>query len=113
MATAQAGGGVGPSVKKVLKRFCQFLSPVKVLRRIRVSIAHSPDGTGTPHGRRALQTSIAALDVAFSIAGAIPGVGTTVKGSLEALCKILRGIEVRRIRDISAARSRLPAHVRM
>jgi hypothetical protein len=100
-------------VKKILKRFCQFLSPVKVLRRIRISTAHSPDGTRTSRGRHALQTSIAALDVAFSIAETIPGVGTAVKGSLEALCKILRGIEVSRIRDISAADPRLPAHACM
>ncbi|TEB28191.1 hypothetical protein FA13DRAFT_1690822 [Coprinellus micaceus] len=90
--------GTDQPVTRILKRLCCSLSPVRALRRLRISSRHSRKGTDTSSpgcGRRVLQTSIEALDVAFSVAGTIPVVGQPLKGALEALCKVLKGIEQR------------------
>ena len=49
---------------------------------------HSP-------GRRALQSTITVLEVVFSVAEAVPVLGPSLKGALEALSKILKLVEVR------------------
>jgi hypothetical protein len=42
----------------------------------------------------ALQTAIVVTDIVASIAETIPVFGTPIKGALEAICKVLRVIEV-------------------
>ena len=94
MSAIQVNENAGPSVSRILKQLFRGLNPVRVLRRMRISARHSPNGTNLSGSRRALQSSIEVLNVAFSIAETIPVVGTPLKGALEALYKILGDIEV-------------------
>ncbi|KAJ3542178.1 hypothetical protein NMY22_g3608 [Coprinellus aureogranulatus] len=78
------------STKAILKRFCSSLGTVVPLRLRNKSAVQSSGEENVPSpGRLALHTSIAALDVAFSVAEAIPVLGPPLKGALEALRKVL------------------------
>ncbi|TEB28190.1 hypothetical protein FA13DRAFT_1815944, partial [Coprinellus micaceus] len=94
MSIVPASPKAGPSITQILKQLCRALNPVKA-GRIRISVPRSPDVTHTSAHRRTLQSSISALNIAFSIAETIPVVGPPLKGALEALYKILGEVEQR------------------
>ncbi|KAJ3542882.1 hypothetical protein NMY22_g3336 [Coprinellus aureogranulatus] len=81
--------------RRIVRQLCSSrLNPIVALRKRRTQASPSEQPCDVSRDRQALQTSIVALDVAFSIAETIPVFGTPLKGALEAMCKVLRLVEV-------------------
>ncbi|KAJ3542032.1 hypothetical protein NMY22_g3652 [Coprinellus aureogranulatus] len=81
--------------KRIFKRLCSSKLNLIVAFRKPKTVRSPADDYDVPGPRRALQTSIVVFDVAFSVAETIPVFGGPLKGALEALCKVLKLVEVR------------------
>ncbi|TEB28171.1 hypothetical protein FA13DRAFT_1735797 [Coprinellus micaceus] len=93
MSAIQVYSSADRALAHILKQLCRALNPVKALRRGGNLPGASPGVLNTLSRRTHLQTSISVLDVAFSAAETIPVFGPTLKGALEAFCKVLTLIE--------------------